>query len=157
VITELRGDDLRARLLVLGLAVCDAPDFDVEHVDLAVDGEVGAVGAGEDRGVERPVPGPLRDAAREQEDAELPRPSPGGAQRRPVEGLGALEELPAAGQQAPLLRESDKLRPVAGSSADQALGGVEVAPLVGGRVELYSGYPQASPLRSRLRRPQLAD
>ena len=39
-LAERRGDDLRARLLVLGLAVGDAADVDVEHVDLAVDGEV---------------------------------------------------------------------------------------------------------------------
>ena len=47
-----RRDDLLARLLEVRLAVGDAADVDVEHVDLAVGGEVGAVGADQDGSVE---------------------------------------------------------------------------------------------------------
>src|ERR1044072_4630436 len=35
-----RGDDLLARLLVLGLAVGDATGLHIEHMDLAVNGKV---------------------------------------------------------------------------------------------------------------------
>ena len=77
---RLGDDDLVAGLLVLGLAVGDAADLDVEHVDLAVGGEVVAVGADQRRGVEellRPLD-PLGEAAGEQVDAELARPAAGG-------------------------------------------------------------------------------
>ena len=64
---------------MLGLAVGDAADVDVEHVDLAVDGLDLAVGADQDRGVEELLVAldPLGDAAGEQVDAELARPGAG--------------------------------------------------------------------------------
>ena len=143
-LADRRDDDLRARLLVLGLAVGDAADVDVEHVDLAVDGEVGAVGADQHRGVEGLLPGPLGDAPGEQVDAELARPLAGGAEAGAVERLGAGEQRLAAGEQVPLLRQRDELGAVGGGGADEALGGGEVASLLVGRVELYRGYPQGS-------------
>ena len=54
-IAERGGDDLLAGFLELGLAVGDPADEDVEHVDLAVEGEVRAVGPDQDRGVVTPA------------------------------------------------------------------------------------------------------
>ena len=78
-VADRRGDDLLARLLVGRLAVGDAARVDVEHVDLAVDGEVLAVGADQDRGVERllALADALGDRARQQVDAERRAPSRG--------------------------------------------------------------------------------
>ena len=135
---------------MLGLAVGDAAGVDVEHVDLAVDGEVRAVGADQDRGVEGLLARrSLGDAAGEQVDAELASPAAGGGQARAVERLGPGEQLLAAGQQVPLLRQRDQLGAVGRRGADQPLGGGEVPRLVVGRVELYRGCPQvflSSPL-----------
>ena len=109
---------------MLGLAIGDAADLDVEHVDLAVGGEVLAVGADQDRGVERLVPpAPLGDAAGEQVDAQLARPAAGGAQGRAVERLGPGQQLLAAGEQVPLLGQGDELGAVGGGSAHEPLGG----------------------------------
>ena len=89
-----------AGLLVLGLAVGDAADVDVEHVDLAVDGEVLAVGADQDRGVEEPLAAAPRSAmlpasrwmpsSRAQPRAAL--------EAGAVERLGAGEQLLAGGR-----------------------------------------------------------
>ena len=137
-------------LLVLGLAVGDAAGVDVEHVDLAVDGEVLAVGADQDRGVGGLLAlAALGDAAGEQVDAELARPAAGGGQARAVERLGAGEQLLAAGQQVPLLRQRDELGAVGGGGAHQPLGRGEVPGLVAVRVELYRGCAQRLPLRVR--------
>ena len=63
--------------LVLGLAVRDAADVDVEHVDLAVAGLELSAGADQGRGVEGLLVAldPLGDAAGDQVDAELARPA----------------------------------------------------------------------------------
>ncbi len=128
---EWRRDDLLAGLLVGRLAVADAADVDVEHVDLAVDGQIAAVGTDQDRGVERlALRAALGDAAGEQVDAELARPGAGGAQARPVERLRSCDQFVAGGQQVPLLRQRDQVGAVRGGGADQPLGGPEVAFLV---------------------------
>ena len=72
----------------------------------------------------------LGDAAGEQVDAELARPAAGGGQAGAVERLGAGQQLLAAGQQVPLLRQRDELGAVGRGGPHQALGGVEVAGLV---------------------------
>jgi hypothetical protein len=137
-VAERRRDDLLARLLVLGLAVGDAADVDVEHVDLAVGGEVVAVGADQDRGVEGAAGGPgLADAAGEQVNAQLARPAASGGEARAVERLGAGQQLLALGQQVPLLRQGDQLGAVGRRRAHQPLGRGQVAGLLTVRVELY--------------------
>ena len=62
---------------------------------------------------------------------------------RAVERLGAGEQLLAAGEQVPLLRQRDQLGAVGGGGAHEALGGLEVPGLVVGRVELYRRCAQA--------------
>ena len=52
-------------------------------------------------------------------DAELPGPAAGGGQARAVERLGARQQLLAAGQQVPLLRQRDELGAVGRGGADQ--------------------------------------
>ena len=89
-------------------------------------------------------PAALGDAAGEQVDAELARPAAGRAQAGAVERLGPGEQLLAAGQQVPLLRQRDQLGAVGGGGAHQALGRGQVPGLVPVRVELYRGYAQAS-------------
>ena len=84
----------------------------------------------------------LGDAAGEQVDAELARPAAGGGQAGAVERLGAGDELLAAGQQVPLLRQRDQLGAVGGGRAHQALGRGQVPGLVAVRVELYGGCAQ---------------
>ena len=64
----------------------------------------------------------LGDAAGEEVDAQLARPGAGGAEARPVERLGAREQLLADGEQVPLLRQRDQLGAVGGGGADEALG-----------------------------------
>ena len=120
-VADRRGDDVLARLLVGGLAVGDPARVDVEHVDLAVDREVLAVGADQDRGVEGllAVADALGDRARQQVDAERPRPAAGGGQARAVERLGARREVLPGREQVPLLRQRDELRPVGRGGADQ--------------------------------------
>ena len=70
-------DDLLARALVLGLAVDDAADLDVEHVDLAVDGRDLAVAVDQQRRVGDPLAlaEPLADAAGDDRDPELAGPA----------------------------------------------------------------------------------
>ena len=63
---------------------------------------------------------------------------------RAVERLGAGEQLLAAGEQVPLLRQRDELGAVGRRGAHEPLGGVEVPGLVVGRVELYRGCAQSS-------------
>ena len=129
---QRRGDDLGAGLLVLGLAVGDAADVDVEHMDLAVGGLDLPVGADQDRGVEGPLLAldPLGDAAGEQVDAELARPGARRIERRPVERLGPVAQRRRVAEQVPLLGQHDQLGAVGGGRADQALGHLEVAGLV---------------------------
>ena len=68
----------------------------------------------------------LGDAAGEQVDAELAGPAAGGGEARAVERLGPGQQLLAAGQQVPLLRQRDQLGAVGGRGAHQALGGRQV-------------------------------
>ena len=144
-------DDLLAGLLVLGLAVGDPADFDVEHVDLAVDGEVIAVGPDQDRGVEgllagSPPRSAMLPASRWMPSSRAQRA--GGGEARAVERLGAGRQLLAGGEQVPLLRQGDELGAVGGGGAHQALGGGEVPRLLAGRVELYRRYAHFDPLAS---------
>src|SRR5215208_3081186 len=91
----LREDDLLAGRLVLGLPVGLAADLDVEHVDLAVNGLLLAVGAEVHGGV-RAALGPLDalgDRARDQVDAQLARRRARPRERGPVERLGAGHRL----------------------------------------------------------------
>ena len=113
-LTGARGDDLGPGLLVLGLAIGDPADVDVEHVDLAVDGEVRAVGADQHRGVEGPLAGALGDAAGEQVDAELARPSRGrrrGSGRRAARRRPAAPRRRPAGSTSPAGRRNRRRRP----------------------------------------------
>ena len=55
-----RADDLVAGLLVVGLAIGDPADVDVEHVDLAVAASSSPSGPIRDGGVEEPSPAPRR-------------------------------------------------------------------------------------------------
>ena len=115
-----------ARLLVLGLAVGDAAGVDVEHVDLAVDGEVLAVGADQDRGVEGLSPSsPRSEMLPASRWMPRSRAQPRAALRLgPSSGSAPATQLLAAGEQVPLLRQRDQLGAVGGRGADQALGGV---------------------------------
>ena len=61
---------------------------------------------------------------------------------RAVERLGPGQQLLAAGQQVPLLRQRDQLGAVGGGGAHQPLGRGEVPGLVAVRVELYRGCAQ---------------
>ena len=72
---ELGRDDLVAGRLVLGLAVGAPADLDVEHVDLAVDRAVLAVGADVDARVGAALRAldPLGDRAGDEVDAQLAR------------------------------------------------------------------------------------
>ena len=117
---------------MLGLAVGDAAGVDVEHVDLAVDGEVLAVGADQDRGVEGLAAGRARS---EMLPASRWMPSSRAQPRAAVEAgaverLGPGQQLLPAGQQVPLLRQRDQLGAVGGGGAHQALGRGEVPGLV---------------------------
>src|SRR5262249_16018479 len=130
-------------------AVGDAAGVDVEHVDLAVDGEVRAVGADQDRGVGSLLPllSALGDAAGEQVDAKVAGPATRRRQARAVERLGAGGQLLPSGQQVPLLGQDDEFGPITGSRTYQALGGGEIAILFPVRVQLYGGNAQrGSPL-----------
>ncbi len=119
-----RGDDLLAGLLVVGLAVGNAADLDVEHMDLAVDGEVLAVSADQDRGVEGlAFRAPLGDAAGEQVDAQLAGPAAGSAEAGPVERLGPGEQLFPTREQVPLLGQGEQLRSLGGGDPHEPLGG----------------------------------
>ena len=62
---------------------------------------------------------------------------------RAVERLGPGEQLLAAGEQVPLLRQRDQLGAVGGGSPHQPLGGFEVPCLLAGGVELYDGCAQS--------------
>ena len=76
-------------------------------------------------------------------DAELAGPAAGRGQARAVERLGLGEELLAAGEQVPLLRQGDEVRAVGRRGPDETLGGVDVPGPVVGRIELYRCYSQA--------------
>ena len=99
---------------MLGLAVGDAADVDVEHVDLAVDGEVLAVGADQDRGVGGLLAlAALGDAAGEQVDAELARPAAGGGRgwgRRAARPRPAAPRRRPAGSTSPAARRARRRR-----------------------------------------------
>jgi hypothetical protein len=64
-----------------------------------------------------------------------------GGEAGAVERLGAVEQRLRAAQHGPLLGQADQLGAVGGSLAHQALGYLEVSPLVIGRVELNCGGP----------------
>jgi hypothetical protein len=117
---------------VLGLAVGDPADVDVEHVDLSVRGLDLALGADQDRRVRGLVlPGHASgDAPCEEVDPELARPCPGGRDRRPVQRLGSgLEGVPRS-EQVPLLGQRHQLGAVVRGGAHEALCGLEVPLLV---------------------------
>ena len=146
-VAERSGDDLVARLLVVGLAVGDAADVDVEHVDLAVDREVLAVGADQDRGVEALPSGPRSEML----PASRWMPS-SRAQPRAVLRVGPSSgSAPASSSSPPASRfhfsgSATKLGAVGRRGANQPLGGGEVPRLVVCRVELYGRCAQGDPL-----------
>jgi hypothetical protein len=116
-------------------------------VDLAVDGEVVALGANQNRGVVGllALSPSLGDAAGDEVDRELARPSPRRGQARPVERLGAGDEFLPSGQQVPLLRQGNEFGSVGGRRTDQALGRCQVPFLIPVGVELYRRCAHACP------------
>ena len=124
---------------MLGLAVLDAADLHVEHVDLAVDGLDLAVGADVDGRVGDPLVSlaALRDRAGDEVDAELAGGPPGPLDRASVERLGALAVVARAAAQVEALREDDELRAVGCGGAREAIRSLEVAVHVVRLLELY--------------------
>ncbi len=102
---------------MVGLAVGDAVDVDVEEVQLAVGGPVGAVGADVDAGVAQPpVLATLGDRAGDEVDPQLARDVAGPGQRRPVEPLGVLAQDLAGAERGPLLGSTTSSAPRAAAS-----------------------------------------
>jgi hypothetical protein len=143
---EGRRDGLVARLLGLGLAVLDAVDDDVEHVDLAVDGLDLAVGADMDRGVRELVAAlaALDDRAGDEVDPELARRVARPRDRRAVERLGAVAIVLGRSEHVELLRQDDQVGAVRGGRAREDVGRGEIAALVLGRVQLHDGSAHAN-------------
>ncbi len=119
------GDhELLARRLGLGLAVGLAADLDVEHVDLAVDGLLLAVGPEVHGGVRAALGAldALGDRAGDEVDAQLARGRRRPCERGAVERLGARCGLLGRAEHGPLLRQHDELGAGGGGGAGQPVG-----------------------------------
>jgi len=138
---RLGDDELLAGRLVLGLAVGGPAHLDIEHVDLAVDGLLLAVGPEVHGGVGAAVGAgdALGDRARDEVDAELARGRGRPLQGRPVDGLGAGDDVLGRAQHRPLLGQHHELGAGRGGLAGEPVGGREIAVSVRGRGELYGG------------------
>ena len=143
-IRGLRENDLIAGVLQVRLAIRAPGDFDVEHVQLAIDGLDLAVRIDVHARVRELLLAvdALDDRAGDELDAEflrrLARPADGWA----VERLGGGAKLLIGTHRRPLLREYDHACAVAGCRPCQAVCDSEICRRVGGGVELNCGNPQ---------------
>ena len=142
-------DDLVARLLGGGLAVLDATDDHVEHVDLAVDGAHPSVRADVHRRVAELLASlaSFDDRAGDQIDAELARGFARPGDRGPVERLGTAHVVVVLAEHVELLRKDDQVCSIGRSVPYEPVRRGHVLPLVVRRVELYGRCPHLSPLR----------
>jgi hypothetical protein len=127
---------------VLGLAVGDAAGLDVEHVDLAVDAEVLAVGSiiTEVLKAFSPPSSLMLPASRWTPSSRVQARA--AARLGPSSGSAPRDVL-AAAEQVPLLRQGDQLGAVGGGGPHEPLGDREIPGLVPGRVELHRRYAQS--------------
>ena len=120
--------DLGGRLRAVGLAVLDAPDLHVEHVDLAIDRPDLPVGAHVDRRVRHALAAlaALGHGAGDQVDLELARELARPGDRAAVERLGAGEVVRRAAADVEPLGKHDQLGAVGRGRTREPLGRGEV-------------------------------
>ncbi len=106
-----RQHDLLTGKLELGLPVAPAPDFHVEHVELAVDGPDLPLGVDVKRGVGELLLAlrALQQRPRHQLHAQLAGQPPGPPDGRAVERLGGRPQLLLGAHRGPLLGQHDQL------------------------------------------------
>jgi hypothetical protein len=140
---RVREHDLIARVLDVGLAVGVSADFDVEHVDLAVDSAQLTAGIHVHARVrELLVSGQaLGEGAGDEVDSELARDRARPREGLALERLGGGEELRVGPDSSPLLGQHDHARAVRRGRAREALGLRAVRRGVRARVQLHRRDP----------------